>query len=71
MAKRKIHKPPTVGKLYKGKHKGILYNMTAVATKEGIQYRMSGRLFKTPTAAAKSITRFEVNGWKFWNMDES
>ena len=43
--------------------------MTIVSTPSGIGYEVNGRVFQTPSGAAKSITRTEVNGWGFWRID--
>ena len=42
--------------------------MVVVKEGETIQYQVEGQLFKTPTAAAKHITKDEINGWRFWKI---
>ena len=57
------------GKTYSKTFKGKLYVMKITRTDSGVGYSVGGRLFKTPTAAAKSITQNDVNGWVFWGID--
>ncbi len=61
--------PPPVGSVYDRVFKGTQVRMSVVATADGIVFRVGDRDYRTPTAAAKSVTGNEVNGWSFWRMD--
>lgn len=49
---------------------GTLYRLKVVNSPNGLVYVLNGHTYETPTAAAKSITKFEVNGWRFWHMEK-
>ncbi len=65
MAKRKPRPQPPIGTECTRRHKGKTFTMTVVSTDGGLGYRVGRKVFSTPTAAAKSITNTEVNGWVF------
>ena len=65
----KNRKQSVVGAKYKGMYRGKEYSMEVVGIKGRIAYRVSGTDYSSPSAAAKSITGAEVNGWRFWRMD--
>jgi len=66
---RKDHKLPRVGSSFERTYKGKKFRMELIKTKDKLLYRVSGTDYSSPSAAAKSITCSEVNGWKFWNME--
>lgn len=68
MPRRKERKPPQIGKTYTKVFKGKSYIVKIVRTDSGVAYAVGGNTFKTPTAAAKSIAKTEVNGWAFWGI---
>lgn len=57
------------GSVYTKTFRGKPYTMKVVQTEVGIGYSVGNSVFKTPSAAAKSITKNEINGWKFWGID--
>lgn len=61
-------KTPPVGSIFKRDFAGKQHTLKVMNSPSGIIYELDGRIFKTPTAAAKSLTKYEVNGWKFWNI---
>ena len=69
MPKRKKRELPKVGSLFERIHGGKAYKLKVVATSGGVAYELARRVFKSPTAAAKSIVKYEINGWVFWKMD--
>ena len=69
MPNRKKRELPRVGSLFEGKYKGKVYRLKVIGAPEGIAYDLGGRTFRTPTAAAKSVVKHEINGWTFWKMD--
>ena len=69
MAVGKKRTPPEAGTKYTRTYKGRTYTMTVVSTARGLGYRVGRKVFTTPTAAAKSITNTEINGWMFWGLD--
>ena len=69
MPKHKYRTPPPIGSVYDRRYKGVRARMTVVESADSAAYRVGDRDYKTPSAAAKSITGAEVNGWKFWRID--
>ena len=67
--KRKERTHPIVGKEYKKTYKEKNFILKVIDDQGSILFKLQGKVFKTPTAAAKSITRYEVNGWVFWGID--
>ena len=52
-------------------HKGRIYTdrtVTATVVESGI--RLHGQVFKTPSGAAKAVTRKPVDGWSFWRLPD-
>jgi hypothetical protein len=60
---------PRIGTVFAKKYRGNIYRLTVVRSSGEIAFKVAGQTFKTPTAAAKSITKHEINGWKFWSID--
>lgn len=69
MPTRKSRKEPAVGTICSRNYKGKTYTMKVIKTEMGIGYKVGRDVFKTPSAAAKAITKTEVNGWVFWGLD--
>ena len=71
MPKHKERKVPRVGTKFTRHFKGKTFTMTVVKTPSGIGYKVSKNTYRSLSAAAKSITKTEVNGWVFWKVDSS
>jgi hypothetical protein len=69
MPKSKIHRTPKIGSAYERKFKGATYRMVVVDVKGRLGYRIGNVTFPSPSAADKSVTKVEVNGWRFWKID--
>lgn len=69
MPKTNNREMPKTGTVFEKRYEGKNYKLKVVTSPTGPAFDLNGHLFKTPTAAAKSITRHEVNGWVFWKMD--
>jgi len=69
MPQRKEHAMPKNNASYVHNYKGQRYTLTVRIENGAPFYYVNKASFKTPTAAAKSITGKEVNGWKFWHID--
>ena len=65
------HIKPKIGRRFSKKFRGRLYRMTAVKSNNEIGYKVGRKIYKSPSAAARSITKYEVNGWVFWNIKDS
>lgn len=70
MPKRRDRKLPEPGTKYKKTYKGEEYTLRVVSASGGIAYKVGSDTYRSPAAAAKAITESEVNGWKFWGMDD-
>jgi hypothetical protein len=68
MPKAKKRTMPTFGSVFEKNYGGKTYRLKIVKSSNGIAYEVSGRIFKTPTAAAKNIVKHAVNGWRFWKI---
>ena len=68
MRKRKLITPLKNGAVYQKIFKGKAHVLTIVKVGSETAYKVGGKIYNTPTAAAKSITIHNVNGWKFWKI---
>jgi hypothetical protein len=59
---------PRVGAVFEHTYAGKNYKLKVVAFQDGVAYKLNGKIYETPTAAAKTITQYDVNGWLFWHM---
>jgi hypothetical protein len=53
-------------KLHHAFHSHALGKVEAVVVKGGIEFR--GKLYTTPSAAARTVTGKAVQGWAFWKL---
>jgi replication-associated recombination protein RarA len=49
--------------------RGKRYTLSVVDDGQRIGYKVGNMIYRSPSAAAKSITGSAVNGWLFWNID--
>jgi hypothetical protein len=63
------HTVPPVGARFSHTYDGNSYTMEVVGVVGGVGYRVRSTVYKTPTAAARSVCRHDTNGWKFWHID--
>jgi hypothetical protein len=68
MPRWKERNAPKVGKTFVKIYKDNTYTLKVVSSSIGVAYSLHGQTFNTPTAAAKFITKHEVNGWAFWGI---
>lgn len=68
MAKRKERQLLPIGNTYTRTYKGRTYTMKVVRKNRGIAFSVLGKEFNSPSGAAKSIAKTEVNGWVFWKV---
>ena len=59
-----------VGSTFERTYRHRKYRVKVVSVPSGIVYDLDGRPFRSLSAAAKSITKYEVNGWLFWKIDK-
>jgi hypothetical protein len=69
MKRAKDHKVPKVGAKFEKTFKDKKYQLKIVSIPSGIGYEVGGQVFRSPSAAAKSIAKTAVNGWVFWRLD--
>ena len=60
---------PKVGTEFVKEYKGKSYTLRVVKSGDGIGFKLGNTVFTSPSTAAKSITRTEINGWKFWKLE--
>lgn len=68
--RRIVHKIPEVGMEFTRKYKGERYKMTVVKGERGAAFKVGKTIYKTPSQAAKSVTKNAVNGWVFWHIEK-
>lgn len=66
---RKAHSLPKVGDTFNRTFKQVQYTMKVVKEEKRIGYEVGNNVYRSPSAAAKSVTRTAVNGWKFWHIE--
>ena len=62
---------PASGTILTGKLKGIQYRARIVEASgfpEGKAVSLGDKLYRSLTAAATSVTKTSVNGWRFWEI---
>ena len=69
MGHSKARSLPKPGASFKKVYKGTTYALSVAEHKGRLIYRLRGESFISPSAAAKSLTHHEINGWVFWSMD--
>ncbi len=69
MPRIKQRTPPRVGTVYRKRFNGKVYEMEVVRVDYGVGFKVQGKVFATPSASAQSVTKYEINGWKFWKID--
>ncbi len=69
MPARKPRQIPPVGAAYTKTYKNKSYTLKVVKSDSGVGYKLGSTVYPSPSAAAKSLTKTEVNGWKFWKID--
>jgi len=69
MAKRAEHVAPKIGSQFEKKYRGKQYVLTVISEGGQTMFRLGKSSYRSPSAAAKTITGGEVNGWKFWSID--
>ena len=69
MAARKQRQNPKVGSEHVKEYKCKIYKLRVIKMGGSIAYELGGEVFPSPSSAAKSVTKGEVNGWKFWSID--
>ena len=67
---KKERELPKVGTTFIRNYNDNEYVLTVVEDDKKIKYKLGGKIFDSPTAAAKSliVKKREVNGWVFWGM---
>ena len=70
MPARKKRESPRVGATFEKVYKAKKYTMSVVKMPAGVAFRVGNHTFPSPSAAAKSITKNEINGWKFWGIEK-
>jgi Protein of unknown function (DUF2924) len=68
MPKRKRRNPPPAGAIFEREYQGRAYRLRVVDKNGERSFEVGGRAFATLSGAAKSITKHEVNGWRFWRI---
>ena len=68
--KRIAHKLPAVGSTLTRKYKGQPYTAKIVRV-NGRAVKYGNRIFFSPSAAAKAVTGYDINGWTFWRSSQT
>lgn len=68
---KKVRTSPRAGATFKKLYKGRSYTLEVVVSRDNeLRYKVGRELYGSPSGAAKAITEREINGWKFWGMDQ-
>ncbi|MFC1915238.1 DUF2924 domain-containing protein [Chloroflexota bacterium] len=70
MPKRKERKLPQSGSRFSKTFKGETYTMEVVKEAGVVRYKVGREVYASLSAAAKSITKTDVNGWVFWGLEK-
>ncbi len=68
MPKRKPRTPPKPGMVFEKTYHKKRFTLSVVNNGQEIGYKLDKTIYRSPSAAAKSLTKCEVNGWKFWDI---
>lgn len=60
---------PKVGTEFVRDYKRKTHKLKVVKASGGVAYELNGTVYPSPSAAAKSLTKGEINGWRFWRID--
>jgi len=69
MPKTKKRKMPKIAKILSRKFRNKEYIMEIVDNNGSIGFKVNNVIYNSPSGAAKSIMKQEVNGWRFWKID--
>ena len=72
MPDKKVRKQPEVGQVFQHRYQGTLYTLSVVPTTDGIGYELLGKVYRSPTAAAKALVGKDqsINGRSFWHIED-
>jgi hypothetical protein len=59
---------PKAGSAYVREYKHKTHKLKIVKANNCIGFELNGTVYSSPSAAAKSLTGGEVNGWRFWKI---
>jgi hypothetical protein len=68
MPKAKERPSPEIGSEFSKVFKGKTFKLKVVKGANGTGFQLGSKFFTSPSAAAKSITGSETNGWRFWKI---
>ena len=69
MAAPKKRSKPAVGTIFEKRYEGKRHELKVVRQDGDILFELDQKRYTSPSAAAKSLTKSEVNGWRFWKID--
>jgi hypothetical protein len=69
MPKKKERNIPKPGAVFERNFGRKRHTLTIVNFGQGIGYKVGKTIYRSPSGAAKAITKCEVNGWNFWRID--
>jgi hypothetical protein len=60
---------PKIGTEFIREYRNKTHKLKVVKAAGVVAYELDGTVYSSPSAAAKSLTKGEVNGWKFWKIE--
>lgn len=69
MPKRKVRTLPKPGMVFEKTYHNTIYTLSVINDGQKIGYKLGKTIYPSPSAAAKTLTKYEINGWKFWNIE--
>ena len=70
MGKAKQRKVPKIGAIFVRKYRKHEYRMEVVEKDGETGFKVGGKIFGSPSGAARHVTGGETNGWRFWKMEK-
>jgi len=70
-ARGKRRELPPIGTTLTGRYKGKVYEARVIknsSSLDGKAINFRGNLYSSMSTAAKEITGYHVNGWRFWKL---
>jgi hypothetical protein len=69
MPMKKKRSPLPAGAKGHATHKGKQHTLLVINTDGRVLYKVGRDTYPSPSGAARAITGYKVNGWRFWHLE--